>query len=105
MLCISHSFVRVCALAFAVVMAGAVLAQADSPQKSARRHAGPHEAELIYYKQDFSRPSPGYGGWVSTPKGLRYFGPSYVFVPGEGILDAPCNLPTSACPNSMRDVN
>jgi hypothetical protein len=26
-----------------------------------------------------------------------------VFVPGKGMLGQPCNLPTSACPNEMRD--
>ncbi len=30
--------------------------------------------------------------------------PGYVFVPGKGILDEACNLPTSACPNSERDI-
>jgi hypothetical protein len=25
--------------------------------------------------------------------------------PGKGIVDRACNLPTSACPNEMRDVN
>ena len=24
----------------------------------------------------------------------------YIYVPGRGILDAPCGLPTSACTNS-----
>jgi hypothetical protein len=32
-------------------------------------------------------------------------GPGYVFVPGKGIIGEACNLPTSACPNEMRDVN
>jgi len=30
--------------------------------------------------------------------------PGYVYVPGKGILDEACNLPTSTCPNEMRDV-
>src|SRR5262249_581441 len=25
------------------------------------------------------------------------------FIPGKGMLGTPCNLPTSACPNEMRD--
>jgi len=32
-------------------------------------------------------------------------GPGYFFVPGLGIIGEACNLPTSACPNEMRDVN
>jgi hypothetical protein len=35
-------------------------------------------------------------GWV-------YFGPQYTFIPGRGIADEGCNLPTSACPNHQRD--
>jgi hypothetical protein len=31
-------------------------------------------------------------------------GEGYVFVPGKGIVGEACNLPTSACPNEMRDV-
>jgi hypothetical protein len=42
-----------------------------------------------------SRP-PTAGGWV-------YFGPQYTFVPGRGVVDEACNLPTSACPNTQRD--
>jgi hypothetical protein len=29
--------------------------------------------------------------------------PGYTFVPGIGILDESCDLPTSACPNEYRD--
>jgi hypothetical protein len=38
-------------------------------------------------------------GWGAEAHGAR----GYVFAPGKGILDAPCNLPTSTCPNEMRD--
>jgi len=45
-------------------------------------------------------------GWTASPAGgWVFYGPGYTFVPGKGILGAPCNLPTSACPNSMREVN
>ncbi len=30
--------------------------------------------------------------------------PGYLYVPRVGIIDEACNLPTSACPNDMRDV-
>jgi hypothetical protein len=36
------------------------------------------------------------GRWV-------YFGPQFTYVPGRGIIDEACNLPTSACPNTQRD--
>ncbi len=56
----------------------------------------------------FPRPNPGYGGWGyvhQSPGRSVYSGPGYTFVPGRGIVDEACNLPTSACPNSQRDGN
>jgi hypothetical protein len=38
------------------------------------------------------------------PKVLLFCGQGYVYVPRKGIVDEACNLPTSACPNEMRDV-
>jgi hypothetical protein len=32
-------------------------------------------------------------------------GPGYVYVPGHGILDEACNLPSSTCTNEYRDVH
>jgi hypothetical protein len=49
-----------------------------------------------------------YVGWSymhHSPGRWVYFGPSYTYVPGKGIVDEACNLPTSACPNSQRDAN
>jgi hypothetical protein len=31
-------------------------------------------------------------------------GPGYVFIPGRGILNESCNMPTSTCTNEYRDV-
>jgi hypothetical protein len=39
------------------------------------------------------------------PEGSIFRGEGYVYVPAKGIVGAACNLPTSACPNEMRDVN
>jgi hypothetical protein len=33
-----------------------------------------------------------------------YAGPGYIFVPGKGILGESCNMPTSTCPNELRDI-
>ena len=33
-----------------------------------------------------------------------YRWPGYTYVPRMGIVDEACNLPTSACPNEMRDI-
>jgi hypothetical protein len=38
------------------------------------------------------------------PKVSAFRVPGYVYVPGKGIVDEACNLPTSACPNEMREV-
>lgn len=35
---------------------------------------------------------------------IVFRGPGYLYVPRVGIVDEACNLPTSACPNEMRDV-
>ena len=35
----------------------------------------------------------------------RGYGTPYIFIPGRGILGAPCGLPTSACPNSARPAD
>ena len=39
----------------------------------------------------------------SPASGWVYFGPQYTYIPGRGIVDEACNLPTSACPNTQRD--
>ena len=44
-------------------------------------------------------PPPNY---ATAP--LVYYGPGYLFLPGHGILDEACNLPTSTCPNEYRDT-
>jgi hypothetical protein len=36
---------------------------------------------------------------VTTGRGSGYF-----YRPGKGVVDEACNLPTSACPNELRDV-
>jgi hypothetical protein len=43
----------------------------------------------------------GYAGAHASP---NFFAPGYVFVPGHGILGEDCNMPTSTCPNELRDT-
>jgi len=47
----------------------------------------------------------GFGGSVHSgvPQTIGR-GSGYVYFPGKGIVDEACNLPTSACPNELRDV-
>jgi hypothetical protein len=59
------------------------------------------------YGYYFSTPPYGYaplGQYVPGPNDRLIHGPGYVFVPGHGILDEDCNMPTSTCPNEYRNV-
>jgi hypothetical protein len=47
-----------------------------------------------------SRGYYGYYNGYAAPGGPYRSGFGYIYVPGRGILDAPCGLPTSACTNS-----
>jgi hypothetical protein len=46
-------------------------------------------------------PRAGYAVGTRTSSA---FGPGYVFVPGHGILGEDCDMPTSTCPNELRDT-
>ena len=54
-------------------------------------------------------PSYGYytrhGQYVPGAGDRVIRGPGYVYVPGRGILDEACNLPSSTCTNEYRDVH
>jgi hypothetical protein len=55
----------------------------------------------------YSTPPYGYaplGQYVPRVNDRLIHGPGYVFVPGHGILDEDCNMPTSTCPNEYRNV-
>jgi hypothetical protein len=45
-----------------------------------------------------------HGQYVPGAGDRLMYGPGYAFVPGRGILDEACNLPTSTCPNEYRDI-
>ena len=67
---------------------------------------GLHEAantaprHAVHRAGSVSHGVPGY----HEPNGYVYRWPGYTYVPGKGIEGESCNLPTSACPNSERDV-
>jgi len=46
-----------------------------------------------------------HGQYVPGAGDRLIYGPGYVFVPGRGILDEACNLPSSTCTNEYRDVH
>jgi len=43
-------------------------------------------------------------GYAAAAPSAAYLGPGYVFVPGRGILGEDCDMPSSTCPNELRDV-
>jgi hypothetical protein len=54
-----------------------------------------------------SRNAAAYGVrpyYTASPGVPVYHWPGYLYVPGRGIADEACNLPTSTCPNEYRPV-
>jgi hypothetical protein len=43
-------------------------------------------------------------GYAAPVPSASYLGPGYVFVPGRGILGEDCDMPSSTCPNELRDT-
>jgi hypothetical protein len=43
--------------------------------------------------------------YAAPPRGPVYRWPTNTYLPGRGIVDEACNLPTSACPNELRDIH
>src|SRR5262245_53451462 len=87
-------------------LSGAVsLALADNYHQV--RH-GHRVAGASYHHFSNYRPLYGYytrqGQYVPGAGDRLIYGSGYVFVPGHGILDEACNLPSSTCTNEYRDV-
>ncbi len=61
---------------------------------------GPPTANQWQGSSGYYRGSSGYYDGYAVPGGPYRTGFGYIYVPGRGILDAPCGLPTSACTNS-----
>ena len=99
-------------LAFSVLTAQGFASPAGTWQHHHGKHQATGYSQSIPEQYDVShyltRPYPDYVGWAyvhHSPGRWIYFGHSYTLVPGRGIVDEACNLPTSACPNSQRNVN
>jgi hypothetical protein len=45
-----------------------------------------------------------HAGYAGAHASANFFAPGYVFVPGHGILGEDCDMPTSTCPNEVRDT-
>ena len=64
------------------------------------RHAGrAHPHTMLQPAHRHLTPHVGYAAGVHAPSDF-----GYVFVPGHGILGEDCDMPTSTCPNELRDT-
>ena len=98
---ISSAICASCLFVALAVSAAASGAAAASPDKyaTAAKHRGPY-AKIAVHRARGVRGGREYPN--IPPNAIRM--PGYIFVPGVGILDKSCDLPTSSCPNEYRDV-
>jgi hypothetical protein len=94
----------------AIAAAGVTDAMAGSSTDFGKHHARPAAHSVPQHRRVVHREFPhGIGSgpaayYAVAPKVSVFHGPGYLYVPRKGIVDEACNLPTSACPNEMRDV-
>ncbi len=89
--------------------AHSALGEAKKPLAHRETHSAAHEQRVAHHRtiaHRFVRGTPAYGApfYVAPPGVAVYHGPGYTYVPRKGIVDEACNLPTSACPNELRDI-
>ena len=83
-------------LTFGLLTTSAVATAAHDGREHPARRAHPHAA--LHQAHRHITPHAGYAG-AHMPSDF-----GYVFVPGHGILGEDCNMPTSTCPNEVRDI-
>jgi hypothetical protein len=81
------------------------------PSVHTETHSAAHNRNRLMRRGDGAHRSSrravidGPPAFYATPPGVPvYRWPGYTYVPRQGIVDEACNLPTSACPNEMRDI-
>ncbi len=81
------------------------------PSVHSETHSRAHDRNRLMRHRDVAHRSSGravvYGApaFYATPPDVPvYRWPGYTYLPRKGIVDEACNLPTSACPNEMRDI-
>lgn len=91
-------------LAVSIGAPGVAAASSDSPGAvTAHRVRHADAMRHWHHGHSFARRAPPAYGHRNAPPG-PFIGSGYVFVPGRGILDEACNLPTSTCPDTERDT-
>lgn len=89
--------------AFITCLLGADGAMATTAKRTAAMAARrAHDVYLRHHPRRWTR--YGFAPVYNTVPPGAIVMPGYVYMPGRGILDESCNLPTSACPNSERDI-
>ncbi len=95
------------AIAASAVVFGFTAANSSAYSWPRSKHYA-HSSHWRYARPGTVYRAPAYGTYSGPgsygPPAYAYHGPGYIYAPGRGIVDEACNLPTSACPNEMRDV-
>jgi hypothetical protein len=80
--------------------------QAHGAAHSASHHGSrPAHRRAMIHRSGRSAEDDGAPTFYGAPPAFPvYRWPGYTYVPRKGIVDEACNLPTSACPNEMRDI-
>ncbi len=101
-----RALVPVLSAASLLALSGALSLAVAGNDRAARHAHGVAAAQPHHFGS--YRPLYGYytrhGQYVPGAGDRLIYGPGYVYVPGHGILDEACNLPSSTCPNEYRDV-
>jgi hypothetical protein len=94
----------VAAIVAPVIMTSDAMAGSSKSTQIGNRHArsAAHTAPQHHHQHAAHRTFTH--GLSNDAAASVFRGPGYVYVPRKGIVDEACNLPTSACPNEMRDV-
>jgi hypothetical protein len=94
----------------ALLVAAGTMSPAVASNDRLSAVASHHRVHVVHrYFGNHRRQMPLYGyyvhgQYVPGARDTLVYGPGYVFVPGHGILDEDCDMPTSTCSNEYRPV-
>ncbi len=97
------AFVATTAAALAMSFCFAAASSQVALAQDGRSHIGMRSA-INHSETRTGRPLRAAGHTYTGPGHVAPADSGWSLVPGKAILDDDCNLPTSACPNEMRDV-
>ncbi len=94
-------------VAAGIISSPAVSSDRAHAVASHRAYRVPHVHRRYFAGHMRHMPLYGYyihGQYMPGARDTLIYGPGYVFVPGHGILDEDCDMPTSTCSNEYRPV-